>query len=182
MEQVPGLYAAIRDKLTASVGSFLSQGILMTNIKRVGHVVLHVENFESCVAFYRDVLGMEVVDYRPQRGRAFLSFGEQHHDIGIFKDEGARTRGTLGMAHIAFQVEGEIADLKIIYDRAIKHRAKIDHIRDHGFTKSLYIRDPEENLVEVYIDGFPSLKEGLDYMREHGGGGKPLDIGQGAPA
>ena len=154
----------------------------MTNIKRVGHVVLHVEDFESSVAFYRDVLGMEVVDYRPQRERAFLSFGEQHHDIGIFKDEGARIRGTLGLAHIAFQMEGDLADLKEIHDRALAHGAKIDHITDHGFTKSVYMRDPEGNLVEVYIDGFPTLQEGLEYMREHGGTAKPLDIGQGATA
>lgn len=154
----------------------------MTNIKRVGHVVLYVEDFEPCVAFYRDVLGMEVVDYRLERERAFLSFGEQHHDIGIFKDEGARIRGTLGLAHIAFQMEGDVADLKAVHDRAIAHGVKIDRITDHGFTKSVYMRDPEGNLVEVYIDGFPTLQEGLEYMRGHGGGGKPLDIGQGATA
>ena len=154
----------------------------MVSIRRVAHVVLHVADLDASIAFYRDVLGMELVDYRKEQGRSFLSFGHQHPDIGLFEDRGERTRGTLGLEHVALQVEGDLDDLKAMYRQLADRGAVFDRIRDHGFSKSMYMHDPDGNSVEVFIDGFPDQAEGMRYMREHGGGGAPLDVGQGAEA
>ena len=59
----------------------------MVKINKVAHVVLHASDFEKSVAFFRDSLEMEMVDYRKEVGRAFFSLGTQHHDIAVFEDK-----------------------------------------------------------------------------------------------
>jgi catechol-2,3-dioxygenase len=65
----------------------------MASINKVGHVVLNVADVATSVAFYTQVLGMEVMRLR-EGSAAFLSFGTQHHDIALFKaPEGAAMGG-----------------------------------------------------------------------------------------
>ena len=145
----------------------------MAKINRVGHVVLSVRDFDASVKFYSDVLGMEVVAARPERRQAFLSFGTQHHDIALFGAAEEAERGKLGMNHMALQIEGGLDELNELYQRLLDGGAEIDHLTDHGMTKSVYFLDPDGNKLEIYCDTM-APEDGKEYIRNTGGRGGPL--------
>jgi len=147
----------------------------MAGIDRVGHVVLWVSEVAKQVAFYRDVVGMQIVNFDEEKGEAFMSFGTQHHDIGLFKDKGGDSRGSLGLAHIAFHMPGDQDELRQMHERMRDAGARIDRTTDHGMTLSVYFLDPEGNRLEVYTDSL-AADEGLAFMRENGGLMKTLDL------
>ena len=140
----------------------------MAAINRIGHVVLYVSDVQAAVDFYRDALGMETVRSDPER--AFMSFGTQHHDIGLFKVRGEGTRGTLGLGHIALPVEGGLKELEEMHGRLASYGAKIRSLTDHGMTKSVYFEDPDGNRLEIYFDTM-SQEEGKRFLRERPGRG-----------
>ena len=147
----------------------------MARISRVGHVVLYVSDVDAAVGFYRDALGMEVVRHDVERGRAFMSFGTLHHDIGLFKVRGEASRGSLGLGHVAMAIDGGIEELREIHARLVAYGADIANLTDHGMTKSVYLRDPDGNHLEIYFDVF-SPEGGMEFMRERGGSAKPLEL------
>ena len=61
---------------------------MAVNVKRVGHVGIHVSNVERSLEFYTDVLGMTVTTVgRGPDGiarSAFLRFEDKHHDFVLF--------------------------------------------------------------------------------------------------
>ena len=145
----------------------------MIGIERVGHIVLRVADVDTSVAFYRDVLGMETMRQSPSA--AFMSFGTLHHDIGLFKDNGERTRGTLGLAHVALRLPGGDAELRVAYDKLKAAGVEVDHTTDHGMTHSFYFADPDGNTLEIYVDVY-SEEKGRDVMRDKGGYREKLDL------
>ena len=145
----------------------------MIGIERVGHIVLRVADVDTSVAFYRDVLGMETM--RQSSSAAFMSFGTLHHDIGLFKDNGERTRGTLGLAHVALRLHGADAELRVAYDELKAAGVEVDHTSDHGMTHSFYFPDPDGNTLEIYVDVY-SEEKGRDVMRNKGGYREKLDM------
>ena len=149
----------------------------MPKINKVAHVVLAVSDVARSKAFYREVLGMEVVSDRPNQGpSAFLSFGTQHHDIAVFEDKGERTKGTLGLVHVAFQIEGGLDELAEAHQLLVRNGVPVDAIMDHGFTRSVYFHDPDGNGLEFFVEAFADQAEGLQYIRDHGGTAKPLRL------
>src|SRR5919199_883792 len=70
----------------------------------IGHVHLKVSDLERSIAFYRDVLGFELMQ-RMGDEAAFLSAGGYHHHIGLNTWESAGgpppPRGTTGLYHVA---------------------------------------------------------------------------------
>ena len=68
----------------------------------VGHVHLHVGDLERGLAFYRDVLGFELMTFMPGAA-AFVSAGGYHHHLGfnIWRGEGVPPvpEGRLGLRH-----------------------------------------------------------------------------------
>ena len=147
-------------------------------IERVGHIVLRVTNVDTSIAFYRDVLGMQVMSYRPGQG-AFLSFGTQHHDIGLFESKD-HTRGELGMAHLALRIPGDDHDLRAAYDKLKAAGVPIRSVTDHGMTHSVYFFDPDGNTLEVYTDVYGEA-EGREVMRTKVNMRAPLDLETVAP-
>ncbi|MCH2532233.1 MAG: VOC family protein [Dehalococcoidia bacterium] len=123
----------------------------MPRIERVGHTVLNVSDVATAVEFYRDKLGMEVTRWEENPG-AFMSFGRQHHDIGLFKARGEHTRGTLGLGHVAFVIEGGTEELKAIHDDLVSKGVEILPMIDYGYTRSFYINDPDGNRIEIYCE------------------------------
>lgn len=144
----------------------------MAAIKRVGHVVLHVSDVSAAVDFYRDALGMETVRHDAERGMAFMSFGTQHHDIGLFKVRGEETKGNLGLGHIAFVIDGGVKELEELHARLVSHGAEIRSLTDHGMTKSVYFSDPDGNRLEIFCDTM-TQEEGKRFLSDRPGyGGK----------
>lgn len=121
---------------------------------RVGHIHLKVADLERAVAFYGDVLGFEVTQrYGP--GAAFLSAGGYHHHVGLntWESNGASPPppNTTGLYHVAFlyPTRRELADA---LQRVLNAGIQLDGAADHGVSEALYLRDPDQNGVELYWD------------------------------
>jgi catechol-2,3-dioxygenase len=121
------------------------------HVTELNHAVLYVRDVANAVAFYRDVLGFQVVDDMPGRA-AFLRAGgsTNHHDLGLIGVGSGAPRpphGATGLYHLAWRV-GSIQELS----RARTVLAEAGALRgqsDHGVSKSLYAADPDGNEFEV---------------------------------
>jgi catechol 2,3-dioxygenase len=157
---------------------------MKSNPKEIGHLVLNVTDVERSTKFYRDVVGFHVSRQRPDGTAAFLTCGVVHHNLALFKaPKGARPyeKGQIGLSHFAFKVENYKA-LQEAHARLVAAGTPIDHISDHGTTRSVYFRDPDGMLMELFSDTFATNEEGLAFMRSTGGRGTPMDIGAPEPA
>jgi catechol 2,3-dioxygenase len=121
---------------------------------RIGHVHLRVANLERALGFYRDVLGFEVTQ-RYGRQAAFLSAGGYHHHIGLntWESQGGSPppRGTTGLYHLAILYPTR-AELGRALRRLIDAGIPLEGASDHGVSEALYLRDPDNNGVELYWD------------------------------
>ena len=121
---------------------------------RIGHVHLKVADLERSLAFYRDVLGFEVTQ-RMESQAAFLSAGGYHHHIGLntWKSAGGSPPppGTTGLYHTAILYPTR-ALLGDALRRVLNAGIELDGASDHGVSEALYLRDPDENGVELYWD------------------------------
>ena len=121
---------------------------------RIGHVHLKVANIDCALAFYCGVLGFTLTQrIGPQA--AFISAGGYHHHIGLntWESRGGRPPppGTTGLFHLAilYPTRAELADA---LRRLIEAKIPLDGASDHGVSEALYLRDPDENGVELYWD------------------------------
>jgi catechol 2,3-dioxygenase len=156
----------------------------MSAPKEIGHIVLNVTDVKRSTEFYRDVVGFQVSRYRPDGTGAFLTCGIVHHNLALFKaPEGARPteKGAIGLNHFAFKIGGYTA-LQEAHKRLIEVGATIDHIVDHGMTRSVYFLDPDGIEMELFCDTFATEEEGLSFMKSTGGRATPMDITAPEPA
>jgi catechol 2,3-dioxygenase len=147
--------------------------------KEIGHLVLNVTDVERSTRFYRDVVGFQVSRHRPDGSGTFLTCGVVHHNLALFKaPPGARPRekGQIGLNHFAFKVENYEA-LQEAHKRLVDAGAPIDHVTDHGMTRSVYFLDPDGIMMELFADSFATEEEGLAYMSAPGRPmATPMDI------
>ena len=121
---------------------------------RIGHVHLKVSDLDRAIAFYSGVLGFEITQrYGPQA--AFLSAGGYHHHIGLntWESKGGKppAHGTTGLYHTAILFPDR-ASLGAVLKRVIEAGIPLDGAADHGVSEALYLRDPDQNGVELYRD------------------------------
>jgi catechol 2,3-dioxygenase len=120
----------------------------------IGHIHLKVSDLERAVAFYSEVLGFDVTTLYGT-GAAFLSAGGYHHHIGLNTWESSG--GTpppphsTGLYHFAILVPSR-KELARILKRLIEHGVHIDGASDHGVSEAIYLRDPDQNGIEIYCD------------------------------
>jgi catechol 2,3-dioxygenase len=121
---------------------------------RIGHIHLKVADLDRALAFYCGVLGFEVTG-RLASGAAFISAGGYHHHIALNTWEslgGAPPEpGTTGLYHTAilYPTRAALADAL----RRLKAAGiPLDGASDHGVSEALYLRDPDQNGVELYCD------------------------------
>ncbi len=121
---------------------------------RIGHVHLKVADLDRALAFYHGVLGLEITQ-RIGRQAAFLSAGGYHHHLGLNTWESAGGKppapGTTGLFHVAilYPTRALLADA---LRRLLAAGIKLDGASDHGVSEALYLRDPDDNGVELYWD------------------------------
>jgi catechol 2,3-dioxygenase len=120
----------------------------------IGHVHLKVADLERALGFYCGVLGFELTQ-RYGRGAAFISAGGYHHHIGLNTWESLGgsppPAGTTGLFHLAilYPTRATLADA---LRRLMKAGISLDGASDHGVSEALYLRDPDQNGVELYWD------------------------------
>jgi catechol 2,3-dioxygenase len=121
---------------------------------RIGHVHLKVSNLERSIAFYRDVLGLELQQLYGDQA-AFLSFDGYHHHLGLNTWEslgGPRpARNAVGLYHTAFLYPDRVA-LARAFKRVLKAGVELDGAADHGVSEAIYLSDPDGNGIELYVD------------------------------
>jgi catechol 2,3-dioxygenase len=123
----------------------------------IGHVHLKVSDIDRALAFYRDVLGFEVMQRYGDQA-AFISAGGYHHHIGLntWESRGGSPppSGTTGLYHVAIRYPDRNAlaqALKQVVDAGIP----ISGATDHGVSEAIYLRDPDSNGIELYRDRPP---------------------------
>jgi catechol 2,3-dioxygenase len=120
----------------------------------IGHIHLRVADLDRALAFYHGVLGFEIT-VRMGNSAAFLSAGGYHHHIGLNTWESlggsAPAPGTTGLYHLAilYPTRAALADA---LQRLITAHIPLDGASDHGVSEALYLRDPDNNGVELYWD------------------------------
>jgi catechol 2,3-dioxygenase len=121
---------------------------------RIGHVHLKVADLQRALEFYCGVLGFELQQtYGPQA--AFISAGGYHHHIGLntWQTKGGRppSPGSTGLFHLAILYPTRLA-LADALARLVRAGVPLDGASDHGVSEALYLRDPDQNGVELYWD------------------------------
>jgi catechol 2,3-dioxygenase len=121
---------------------------------RIGHVHLKVADIDRALAFYCGVLGFELMQ-RLGAQAAFISAGGYHHHIGLntWESRGGAPPppGTTGLYHLAILYPTR-AELAKALQRLIEAKISLDGASDHGVSEALYLRDPDDNGVELYWD------------------------------
>ncbi len=114
----------------------------------LGHMHLHVRNLAEAEAFYRDVIGFDLV-IGGWHQASFLSVGGYHHHLGINTWAGVGAppppEGAIGLRHFLIVVPGE-DDLAALRDRLARAGVAFER-RDGG----LFLRDPSQNGVLVGV-------------------------------
>ena len=127
----------------------------MPHVSTFDHLVLTVADVDATIAFYQDVLGMRAEAFTPSDGstRWALKFG--HHKINLHPAQAVfaphAKAPTMGSADLCFLSETDIADWTAHF---AAHEVAIEEgpVTRTGATGpiiSLYVRDPDGNLIEV---------------------------------
>ena len=117
---------------------------------KLDHCVVHVSDWERSNAFYRDVLGAEIV--KREVGFAYR-FGDTQlnlHGPGLKPAEFARLPVQPGNSDICFEWKGPIADALAHLDKhgIAVERGPMQRFGAKGRGTSVYFRDPDGSLME----------------------------------
>jgi catechol-2,3-dioxygenase len=139
----------------------------MPKVTSLGHLGFYVRDMERSVAFYRDILGMQVSDRSP-RGAVFMTAQDrlaEHHELLLVP--GRNDSGNVNvLQQISFHC-ASLADVKEFYRVFVDNKVPINRVVSHGNTVSIYAQDPDGNSVEVY---WPT---GIDVPQPFG---EPMDL------
>ncbi len=129
----------------------------MLNVKGIDHVVIRAADLERMVAFYRDVLGCAVDRRRDELGLVHMRAGACLIDLvsveGKLGRAGGAAAGREGrnMDHLCLRVEP--FDVDGIREHLGSHGVEAGELHSNygaeGEGPSLYISDPEGNVVEL---------------------------------
>ena len=147
----------------------------MPKVTGLSHVVLHVNDLDKMIAFYRDVLGLTVYHEYPGR-LVFLTADptKEDHELALMP---GRQGDAQILHHFAWHVES-VDDVKAFYERFKVNDVPIDHMISHAYvergnTVSCYFNDPEGNRVEVFAMVPVPGVEGEDLRARNN---RPLDL------
>jgi len=121
---------------------------------RIGHVHLKVADLDRALGFYCGVLGFQLMQ-RFGPSAAFVSAGGYHHHIGLNTWESLGGSPpppkSTGLYHTAILYPNR-SELAGAFRRLVAAKVPLDGAADHGVSEALYLRDPDQNGVELYWD------------------------------
>lgn len=126
----------------------------------LGHVVFYVKDLERSLAFYRDLLGFKEVGRIFNGAAAALTSGRTHHELLLIQvgdAPGPTTGRRRGLYHIGIKVGDSLDELRAAKTELERAGIAIDGMSDHTVSQSLYLRDPDGNEVELYVDANDSV-------------------------
>jgi catechol 2,3-dioxygenase len=124
----------------------------------MGAVHVTVADLNRSLAYYRDTVGLAVLEERS--GAASLGAGDVEL-LGLVEEPGARpaSRHT-GLYHFALRVP-ERVDLARWLAHAARDRVALLGMSDHFVSEAIYLTDPDGHGIEIYHDRPRVVWEGL---------------------
>jgi catechol 2,3-dioxygenase len=122
-------------------------------LRKIGHVVLNVTDFERSVGFYTGVLGLQVSDRYPDSmvpgGMIFLRCNTDHHGVALVG--GAQKGERSSLNHFAFEV-GALDEVFRARAWLREHGVPIvfEGRRRAGCQVAVEFNDPDGNNLEIY--------------------------------
>jgi catechol 2,3-dioxygenase len=126
----------------------------------LGHVVFYVKNLEQSLAFYRDRLGFKEIGRVFDGAAAALTSGRTHHELLLIQvgdAPGPPSGRRRGLYHIGIKVGDSLDELRAAKQELERAGIPIDGMSNHTISQSLYLRDPDGNEVELYVDADESV-------------------------
>lgn len=121
----------------------------------LGHVVYYVRNLEASLRFYHEAVGLELSG-KIFNGRAtLLTGGRTHHElllVEVGEATGPLAGKRIGVYHVGWKVGASLQDLRRARDRVLEQGYAIDGMSDHTVSQSIYLRDPDGNEIELFVD------------------------------
>ena len=115
---------------------------------------LKVADLDRALGFYCGVLGFQLMQ-RFGPSAAFVSAGGYHHHIGLNTWESLGGSPpppkSTGLYHTAILYPNR-SELAGAFRRLVAAKVPLDGAADHGVSEALYLRDPDQNGVELYWD------------------------------
>ena len=145
----------------------------------LGHVVFYVRDLQASMRFYTEAVGLALQGMIFRGRGALLSGGRTHHELLLLEvgDVPGPLQGRrIGLYHTGWKVGEDIADLKAALQRVTSMGVEIEGIADHTISQSIYLKDPDGNEVELYVDN-----PDYDWKNDDGwmeAPVKPLNLGQ----
>lgn len=121
----------------------------------LGHIVFYVRDLERSCTFYRDVVGLQQVGNIFNGRAALFSNGASHHQlllIGVGNAPGPLEGRRIGLYHVGWKVGDSLEALRGYLAKAEAFGCDIDGMSDHTVSRSLYLRDPDNNEIELFVD------------------------------
>jgi catechol-2,3-dioxygenase len=136
----------------------------MGSALHLAHFGLRTRNLPASVEWYGKVFGAKLRFQNEMA--AFMSFDDEHHRFVLWDDGDTSEKPdtAAGVDHIGFGCDGP-AELAEAYERLKDIEVLPALCVNHGFTSSLYYRDPDGNEVEITCDNFPSKSECSAFMQ-----------------
>jgi catechol 2,3-dioxygenase len=120
---------------------------------RIGMVTLRVRNLDLVTNYYRDVIGLTVMQ-RTATGARLGAGGVPLLDLSLRAGAAAEARNAAGLYHTAFLMPTR-KDLARWLVHAATNKVPLSGFADHLVSESVYLDDPEGNGIEVYADRAP---------------------------
>jgi len=121
----------------------------------LGHVVYYVKSLEASLKFYHEAVGLEISGKIFNGRAALLTGGRTHHElllIQVGEATGPLAGKRIGLYHVGWKIGESLQDLKQTRDSILEQGYQIDGLADHTVSQSIYLRDPDGNEVELFVD------------------------------
>jgi catechol-2,3-dioxygenase len=128
----------------------------MPRVTGLGHIGIYVRDLERMVAFYRDLLGMQITKQNWRAGVVFLSADPDSvdHEIALMRGRPAGDETKL-IQQISMRVTS-LDDLRAFRRRLVAEGYRIEGVVNHASAIGCYFFDPEGNRTEVFwVTGRP---------------------------
>lgn len=137
-------------------------------VMKIDHFTLLVKDITRSVKFYQDVLGMDLVSVVGNKYN--MGIGNKILFTLVTNSNVTEKTRTTGLYHFALLLPKR-SDLGSLLYHFVVNNIKIQGGSDHGVSEAVYLADPDNNGIEIYIDKddnlWPFNKEGLTMVSEY---------------